>query len=127
MFSNYFELRQLRKDVQALDRDNDYQKRERETADRKVREAERRIDKLTGEKAALEKAKENLSKKVREQTGADLLVNALRELGVLPKPEKYDAFAEQARLQQQFRGTQQAQYGQAQDSGLGSLLGGGIR
>lgn len=71
---------------------------------------------LQAAKAKLTKTK----KLVRDQTGADLLVNALRELGVIPKPEKnYDAYAEQNRLMSQARSM-----GQQQGSALGQALGG---
>lgn len=71
---------------------------------------------LQAAKAKLTKTK----KLVREQTGADLLVNALRELGVIPKPEKYNAYTEQDRLMSQARAM-----GQQQGSALGQALGGG--
>lgn len=126
MFANYIELRQLRKDVKQLDRDNDYQKEARETAERKLREAERRIEKLTREKETVEKSRAKFKALVREQTGADLLVNALIQLGVVPKPEKnYDAFAQQNALlnqlgQQPNHGLHAAQ----RNAGLGDAFGG---
>jgi small-conductance mechanosensitive channel len=85
--------------------------------------------------AQLKRELNEANEKIREQTGADLLVNALRELGVVPKPApKYDAFAEQARLHQLLYkdnrdlGNQRAgQSAQAHRTGLSDVLGGAVR
>ncbi len=62
-----------------------------------------RIKRLDGRIADLEKQVLEASKMIREQTGADLLVNALRELGVVPKPDyPLDSFKEQQRLNDQM-------------------------
>ncbi len=67
-----------------------------------------RIKRLDGRIADLEKQVLEASKMIREQTGADLLVNALRELGVVPKPSKeYNPFKEQQRLNDQMARAQQ--------------------
>jgi len=122
MFSNYLEMRQLRKDVKELGRSNDYEKRERESAEHKLRTVERELKTITTERDNAIKARDKYKDKLREQTGADLLVNALRELGVLPKPEKYNAFDEQTRLLSQYRGLG----GFQQQSGLANALTGGL-
>lgn len=45
----------------------------------------------------------NLQETVRDQTEADLLLNALKAIGVIPKEEKEpDSFGEALRLQQQL-------------------------
>lgn len=51
---------------------------------------------ITCDTIALERDK--LKTLVRDQTEADLLVNALKGLGIIPKPVKYDPFIEQRRL-----------------------------
>ena len=84
--------------------------------------------------AKLKRELKQAGETIREQTGADLLVNALRELGVLPKPEKYDAFAEQQRLLAQMQAGQvtpvqsmsELRAAQAQGSQLANILGGGL-
>ena len=138
MFANYLELRQLRKDVKQLDRDNSFERSRREEAESKqrkaeqtVREKDREIEKLNKRITKLEGDNKKQAEVIRDQTGADLLVNALRELGVVPKPEKApDPYAEQVRLMEQMRAAAPPGYqGQAQHvgSGLSSLLGGAIR
>ncbi len=120
----YFENRQLKKEIKTLDRDLDYHKRERESAERKVNELERNITAQKDSYSKLEKQRDKYKKLVRQQTGADLLVNALIELGVVPKPEpEYDAYARQNALLQQLGG-QQSAYGQAQQAGLANIFGG---
>lgn len=84
--------------------------------------AEDRALELATVKSKLTKTK----KLVREQTGADLLVNALIELGVVPKPTpEYDSFARQAALQQQLGSSRSM--AQSNYRGLSGLAGmGGI-
>lgn len=55
---------------------------------------------LAGEKAfiAIQKERDNLKEMVREQTGADLLINSLKSLGIIKEEQKVDHFAEQKRL-----------------------------
>ncbi len=122
----YFENRQLKKEIKTLDRDLDYEKRERQSAERKTREAETKITNLTHKLETAEKSRAKFKKLVREQTGADLLVNALIQLGVVPKPEEnYDAFARQNALLGQLG--QQQNYGLSaadRQGGLADLLGG---
>lgn len=64
-----------------------------------------------------------LRKEVRDQAAADLLVNALRALGVAPAPNNHtDYHAEAARLQSSFDRQQQALANAARP--LGGALGG---
>jgi len=56
---------------------------------------------LTAEATKIEGERDELKKMVREQTEADLLINALKGLGIIKKPAKYDAFERQASLQAQ--------------------------
>jgi hypothetical protein len=86
-------------------------KREKETTDKEFKKA----------KADLVKVKALL----RQQTGADLLVNALTELGVIPKPEKApDAFARQSELLQQMGNARQSSFTQGQFNPQGSVFSG---
>lgn len=82
--------------------------------------AEDRALELATVKSKLTKTK----KLVREQTGADLLVNALIELGVVPKPTpEYDSFAQQAALQQQLGSMAQSNYrGLSGLAGMGGII-----
>ncbi len=71
--------------------------------------------------------RDKLKTLVREQTEADLLVNALRGLGIIPKPIEYDAFSEQRRPLAQQQATinmNTGLYGYGGLSGFGSFLGG---
>ena len=129
MFDNYFELRQLRKDVKTLERDVRIAVDYREQAERKIIKLERELKDMTSARDKLETSNTKLKKVVRDQTGADLLVNALISLGVVPKPtEDYDPFARQKNLldQQRLAGHYTVQ-GSPQGQALQSLLGGAVR
>jgi hypothetical protein len=126
---DFFELRRLRRDlrtadavhIKSLDEISDLKKanalhevRYKEVCDATAARAKKLRADLKKTKAL-----------VREQSGADLLVNALRELGVVPKaPGKHDCFREDARLQAQAQAMGQQQ-GNAFARQLGGL-GGGI-
>jgi len=62
------------------------------------------IEKREASLAVLESAREikkerdKLKTMVREQTEADLLINALKGSGIIPKPKEYNALAESQRL-----------------------------
>jgi hypothetical protein len=126
---DFFELRRIRRDlrtadavhIKSLDEISDLNKANalHETRYKELSIATAaRTKKL---RAELTKTK----KLVREQSGADLLVNALRELGVVPKaPGKHDCFREDTRLQAQAQamGQQQGQ-SLSQAMGLGNILG----
>ena len=123
---DFFELRRLRRDLRIADdqifHKDEYiskLKSERDKARNEIEDIKRT---LSSERSKVTK----LRKQVRDQTGADLLVNALRELGVIPKPEKYDSFAEANRLQN-IANQQARALGQQQGTGLANMLGGAIR
>ena len=81
--------RELQKKINELKSDVEFEKSEVKRRDEKIK--------------SLQKQVLEASKMVREQTGADLLVNALRELGVVPKPDyPLDSFKEQQRLNDQM-------------------------
>lgn len=130
MFSNYFELRQLRKDNRSLARDIEYADDARKKAERELRDLKFEHDKLTAKLKKQETANTKLRDTIREQTAADLLVNALIGLGVVPKPtQNYDPFEEQKRLagQQQLAGMVKPVRGNPALSGqnaLGNIFGG---
>ena len=100
MMKSFFENRRLRRDLRIADQQI-FQK-EKYIAELKSDrdKARNTIDKQTENLSRKNAEIRKLRKQIRDQTGADLLVNALRELGVIPKPTKnYDSFAEANRLQ----------------------------
>lgn len=121
MMKSFFENRRLRKDLSTADavhmvQLDDLAKLRKEVALHETRYKEL-SDTLSSTRSKLTKTR----KLVRAQTGADLLVNALRELGVVPKPDNHtDRFKEAARLQTQANAMAQGQHG----GGLGQQLGG---
>lgn len=120
--SDFFELRRLRRDLRTADAV--HLKQTDEISDLK-RELSTRQSTIDAQVTNLKKVRADLTKtrkKIRDQTGADLLVNALRELGVMPKPEKYDAFGEANRLQE-MANQQNRALGQQSQQGLSNLLG----
>jgi hypothetical protein len=101
MMKSFFENRRLRRDLRTADKVHMDQLDEisglKKDISRLVAENNEQQRILKGVKSDLTKVR----KQVRDQTGADLLVNALRELGVVPKPNNHtDHFKEGARLQQ---------------------------
>ena len=132
ILSQYFENRELRNALDQADLDSEVAKGILQDAIAKRREAEIEVNALTQEVNRLVKKLDKANEKIRDQTGADLLVNALRELGVVPKPEKHnDSFAEEARLRAQLdlaragwsRGTVDQQLGLQQGSADNFLSG----
>ena len=120
---DYFELRRLRRDLRIADNVSmgyldQIGELKKEVADKQAT-IDKQLGNLKSVRADLRKAREQ----IREQTGADLLVNALRELGVVPKPGKYDAFKEADRLQS-LANQQSRALGQYQGAGLANQLGG---
>ena len=128
---DFFELRRLRRDLRIADSTHMQQLDQ-------ISQLERRVTELEGDLTVAKKATSiergkvtKLRKQVRDQTGADLLVNALRELGVIPKPTKdYDAHAEAGCLQGQLNAQNRALANTAHPmqqqmgrGGLGGLLG----
>lgn len=126
MFRTYFENRELKGTIAQLDLEmgdkaDEVRKLHRESVkrDNQLSEQYKKVQKLQTE---LDKTK----KLVREQTGADLLVNALMELGVVPRKASVpDAYAEQDRLRQQMAAMQNSyEYSRGnQQSGLAGLGG----
>ncbi len=124
MFKTYLENRRLKAALETADIKVLDAKEERNEAKEKSLELQRDFHNLKTAHSDAVTQLEKTKKLVREQTGADLLVNALRELGVVPKPAKYDSFAEQARLQGQLGGLGGLQQQQARQLGQASQFGG---
>lgn len=128
----YRENRRLVRDIQAAD----YQVMTQLDEISKLKLDVKRAEEITeARKADLTKVRAELTKTkklVREQTGADLLVNALRELGVVPPAGVKDRFTEDIRLRNQMAAAQQqglwlgdarGQSLPAQSSGLNGIFG----
>ncbi len=98
-----FEVRRLKKQLnEAWDKQDTLLEANRELQI-KINELKSDVKRRDEKIAGLEKQVLEASKMIREQTGADLLVNALRELGVVPKPDyPLDSFKEQQRLNDQM-------------------------
>jgi hypothetical protein len=141
MFNKYFENRELKAEIVQADIDIDELKSKlKDKIDKNVSLAsslqlsEEKLETSKGLVTKKNKEIEKINKLVRDQTGADLLVNALTELGVIPKEDKRnDSFAEQDRLlrlrnslaaqQQGSINFASAQGGALSQNALGSLLG----
>lgn len=127
----YFENRKLKKDLLEADRrieilemrkadlERDIRKQEMKRADAR-KDAEREKKKV----AKLEKELAEKDAIIREQTAADLLVNALQALGVVPPkkesaPDAASYFDQQNRLMQQMAnaGRQQGSVGDSRNLG----------
>jgi hypothetical protein len=124
---SYFDNRQLKKEIIALDeslvslsRKIEIERDAKVKAEISARKLVADLEKVKSELDAAKRKILKLKETVREQTGADLLVNALRELGVIPKSkESPDGFIEQDRLLNQLN----QQRGNAMQSGFPQSLG----
>ena len=129
--SDFFELRRLRRDLRIADGVHMNQQAEIDDLKGQIKDLKSTQENLRQEAANHKRTVTNLRKQVREQNGADLLVNALRELGVVPKaPGKHDCFREATRLQSsidaQNRALANAYPSSAQGQQLANILGGGL-
>ena len=125
----FFENRQLKKEIIMLDKKFLQQREEFNKCDKNRREHATELTQVKEELKKYRNQLEKISSKLREQTGADLLVNALKELGIIPLSEKEpDHFKEATRLQNQMSAMQnqqsQLQGQRGQSSNLGGLFGG---
>ena len=132
----YFANRQLKQELRTMDELLTTKEMAIENAIRDRNKAQSEIAEVTTKSlmvkeqlAQANKEIKDLKKLIREQTGADLLVNALRELGVVPKSEKSpDSFNEAARLQERASSLNNqsglAQYSMRNLSGLQGYTGG---
>jgi len=128
----WFESRELKKEIVSLDEKIDQSKRELVSAQVAKNDSDVKIESLKSELAKVKKEAAKTAKLVREQTGADLLVNALRELGVIPpekEGKKVDHFSQADILNRQMAAaqSQSSQFGgYGQRSSLGNLIGAGF-
>ena len=127
----FMEIRELTKEVKRLDHEVDRHKREAQDADTKRRKHAQEAESLRRKLESSEKEVKKLKAIVRRQSGADLLVNALEALGVIPPPQpdpKLDpAFQRQDAILQQMRNAGVSSGMQGQQSMLNNLLGGAIQ
>ncbi len=99
----------------------------------KIKETTEKLDKAETAITKIKKEREKLKTMVREQTGADLLINALKSIGVISETAKTDYFNEVAKLQAMASSAQQMNSGYSRCNGLigqaglaGSIVRGGI-
>ena len=128
----FLEKRVLKKEIESLDKKLEAAIYDRNSADKRSAGYATKINAMSIELTNANDALAKTAKLVRDQTGADLLVNALKELGVIPLAEKEpDHFAESVRLNNQAaamraqsdQNNQSAYYSQ---SSLGNIFGGGF-
>lgn len=139
----YFENRQLKKEIERLEGEiteaNEYAREKEHIINEQLNHVEKLKAKNDEIRMEREKAYARISELngiVRDQTGADLLVNALKELGVIPaikdEPQP-NPFSEAERLQKQMAELRQSDQrgdfggygsGSGQSRGINSLLGG---
>lgn len=114
------ETDRLRDDIRRLNDSN-------ATIAKQHQDARELISELRADLASLKKDNQKISKLVREQTEADLLINALKAVGIIKDDaeKQPDRFAEQGRLNEQLQralGPSALQSGRGEAGGvLGSL------
>jgi len=127
MIRQWLQIRELKEALEKADETIDSKNIALEKSIKRANKAENKCTDLGRERDKLKTELNKTKKLVREQTGADLLVNALTELGVVPRPEKApDPYQEQTRLRDQMAAMQNSQP-QHRHDGLANMLGGGFR
>lgn len=127
MFKQYLDNRRLVRDLRSADHQVIQLTEDVRKLKAEIKSKEGDNSNLVKSQTKLRSEVGKLKKRIREQCGADLLVNALVELGVVPKPSKdYDSSDEDHRLRSQLSASAQSNYGLSvlQQQGLGSYMGG---